>query len=68
MVFGFFTIRLFHNSDIIELAAFEGGKKEFKIYIFPSQELTKKASEFTGLKYDIKSGERVVWRTRNIMH
>lgn len=64
MVFGFFTIRLFHNSDIIELAAFEGEKKSLKFtYSHP-----KKASEFTGLKYDIKSGERVVWRTRNIMH
>lgn len=42
------------------------GGKRVKKYISLSQELTKKASEFTGLKYDIESIGRVFRRTRNI--
>lgn len=49
------TTGLTRNSDKIQLAAFDG-KEELIIYISPSQEITKKASEITGLKYDFESG------------
>lgn len=55
VVFDLETTGLSRNSDIIQLAAFDG-KEELNIYISPSQEITKKASEITGLKYDFESG------------
>ncbi|XP_061168272.1 uncharacterized protein LOC133177209 [Saccostrea echinata] len=49
------TTGLSRSSDIIQLAAFDG-KEEFNIYVSPSQQITKKASEITGLKYDFDLG------------
>lgn len=55
VVFDLKTTALSRNSDIIQLATFDG-KEELNIYISPSKEITKKASEITGLKYDFESG------------
>lgn len=55
MVFDLETTGLSRSSDIIQLAAFDG-KEELNVYISPCQQISKKASEITGLKYDFDSG------------